>query len=612
MSTRDGEAVVEPWRRVARFMRMLPRRDQALVGTSSLAAAAIALLDVVGLGLLLPVLNLLLDPDAESGLTATLTDLTGIDDPERLAVVLAIVAIGSFVLRSLLAMVQAWRNAGLVERINADLTARLARYYLSAPYRLHTEQDSSYFMRNLRESVTWATSTGLYSLLQLFADTASAIAITVTLLFVDPLITVGMGIYLGGVIWGFQRFSRRRFETIGARLQHLTRVEYQTLTQTFGGVRDIYVYDAQDHFEDRLVQNRRAIGATKQRMTFLSVLPRYYLEAALLFGVGLAAAALFASQSTDAALTSLAIFLTAGFRMLPMAGRTLAGLGALHSTLPHFDVLADELRAAGAQEARVLPTAAPDTAGGPILELRDVHFGFGADSPVLEGVSFELERGRSIGIVGSSGAGKTTVLDLILGLHPADRGDVLVDGTPIEGVATWWRSQLGYVPQEVFLVDASIRENVSFAVAPDAIDEELVWASLQRADLDAWVRSLPDGLDTSVGERGVRVSGGQRQRLGLARAFYRSPSVLVLDEATSALDVETEARIVDAIEAAREVREMTMVVVAHRLSTVRRCDQICMLAKGRVVASGTFDELVRDGDDFARLARLAGLVNDDG
>jgi ABC-type multidrug transport system fused ATPase/permease subunit len=596
-------------RSVGRFIRRLPRRDLHLLARSAAVSIAIALLDVLGLGLLLPVLQILLDPDQTSGLVDALSTLTGITDPDRLALVLGLVAVASFLLRSITAMVHAWWNAGLVERINADVTARLIRSYLAAPYLFHLGRSSAELIRNLRDSVGQATSAGLYALLQLAADAASVLAITATLIVIDPLVTIGLVIYLVVVLTAFQLVVRRRLVRAGMRMSELTSVEYSEMAQTFGGIKGIYVLDSQAHFEDRIVRNRRAMGSVKQRLTFFGAVPRYYLEAALLFGVGLAAAALFSARSTEAALTSLALLLTAGFRILPIAGRTLHGIGLLQSSLPHFDILSDEL-----DRYRPLDQTPPDLdrsdeqpTSHPLLDVRDVAFSFPDTDPVLRGISLQVEAGTSLGIVGASGAGKTTLLDVLLGLHQPSDGEVLVDGHPLQGCARAWRSTLGYVPQDVFLLDDTIRENIAFSAAIDTVDEDLVWQSLEEADLGSWARGLPDGILTAVGERGVRISGGQRQRLGLARALYRRPTVLVLDEATSSLDVESEARIMDRIEDLRRSSSMTTIVVAHRLSTVRRCDTICMLHEGRVLAMAPFDELVREEASFARMARLAGL-----
>jgi ATP-binding cassette subfamily C protein len=237
------------------------------------------------------------------------------------------------------------------------------------------------------------------------------------------------------------------------------------------------------------------------------------------------------------------------------------------------------------------------------LALRGVSFSYTrSDEHALRNVTLTVEPGRSLGVVGPSGAGKSTLIDVMCGLRSVTTGDVLIGGKPLDDNLVAWRRSIGLVPQEVYLVDGSVRRNVSFGLTAD---DDLVWDALQRAQMDGFVRSMPGGLDTVVGERGTRLSGGQRQRLGIARALYGHPSVLVLDEATAALDMETEAAVVEAVNAL--AGELSLVVVAHRLSTIRRCDTVAYLDNGTVRAVGTFAEVAAEVPEFARAVDLAGM-----
>lgn len=225
------------------------------------------------------------------------------------------------------------------------------------------------------------------------------------------------------------------------------------------------------------------------------------------------------------------------------------------------------------------------------LELKDLSFAYdGAPRPALDGLNLSVKAGEYIGVIGSSGAGKSTLIDVLLGLLEATKGEVVVNGEAITHNTAKWQRIVGYVPQEIYLLDDSIRRNVALDIRDDKIDESAVEESLRAAQLWDFVQTLPEGLDTETGERGVRLSGGQRQRLGIARALYRSPQVLVFDEATSALDSQTEQEVVEAIERLRG--ERTVIIVAHRLSTVRKCDRLYMLDAGRVVKSGSYEQVL--------------------
>ena len=226
-----------------------------------------------------------------------------------------------------------------------------------------------------------------------------------------------------------------------------------------------------------------------------------------------------------------------------------------------------------------------------------------AERPAVSNLSLRIEKGSFVGFVGPTGCGKTTVADVILGLLEPTEGSVLVDGRNIRDALFDWQRQLSYIPQEVYLLDGTIRQNVAFAVASDEIVDERVWRALRRAQIDDLVRELPQGLDSPVGERGVRISGGERQRLGIARALYRNPAVLVVDEATASIDSETEAAVMRALEALRG--DKTLIVITHRLATVRNCDEIFVMGNGGIQASGTYAELVQRSAEFRQLVGLA-------
>jgi ABC-type multidrug transport system fused ATPase/permease subunit len=259
---------------------------------------------------------------------------------------------------------------------------------------------------------------------------------------------------------------------------------------------------------------------------------------------------------------------------------------------------------------RSLRQSRDDTSHGALgpssIEFSDVRFHYeGTEVDVLCGISLCIEPGDDVGVVGTSGAGKSTLLDVLLGLLDPGSGEVLIGGTPMRRCRTDWQLSIGYVPQEIILIDDTIRANIAFGISGDDIEEEQLQEALRLAQLDEFVAALPEGLETTVGELGVRLSGGQRQRLGLARALYDRPTVLVLDEATSALDSDTEARIVETIASLRG--SLTIVTVAHRLSTLKHCDRIYFLRDGHVANVGTFEELTAQEPDFAQLVALAQL-----
>ncbi len=344
-------------------------------------------------------------------------------------------------------------------------------------------------------------------------------------------------------------------------------------------------------------------------MQFLTDIPRYVLEVVFYVGVALLTVVVYRSTSSDQVVAELALFVAAGFRVLPSMIRMLSSVSGVRTGRRGLDLVVDDLRSLPQTD---LVEAASSQRLPLTKSLRFEHVSFRyptSEVDVLRDVDFEVPAGAYAAFVGPSGTGKSTLVDVLLGLHHLDRGKVLVDGVDTSTELPSWQRSIGLVPQDVYLLDSSLRANIAFGEPLDEVDEERVAEAVTLAQLDSLVDELPAGLETFVGERGVRISGGQRQRIGIARALYRRPSILVLDEATSALDNETERRIIETIESLQG--SLTIVVVAHRLSTVRNCDQLVFLEAGTVSSIGTFDEVEASNPTFATLVRLGRLGGSD-
>jgi ABC-type multidrug transport system fused ATPase/permease subunit len=286
-------------------------------------------------------------------------------------------------------------------------------------------------------------------------------------------------------------------------------------------------------------------------------------------------------------LPALGLFGAASFRILPAVNQIIGSFQMINRSRPILSRLSQDL-ALGVEQT---DNSEREDIEFSKLEILDLKFNYdGNQSETLAGVSVFIRRGEAVGLVGQSGSGKSTLVDVLLGFLTPQAGSVLVNGTSIESSLQWWRSRVGYVPQSIFLTDDTLRRNVAFGLPEDEIDENAVHAALRSAQLEEFVGSLPEGINTMVGERGVRLSGGQRQRIGIARALYNNPEVLVLDEATSSLDTETEHGVMQAVQALQG--DKTVVIVAHRLSTVEYCDRLYRLDAGRIVDEGTFDEVM--------------------
>ena len=380
--------------------------------------------------------------------------------------------------------------------------------------------------------------------------------------------------------------------------------------EAFGGIKSLQAFDALDSMDEDFRHTKWRFARQRHAMVYYSALPQYYLQSALIVGMVLFATVIFLTGAGNVT-ALIGLIMAASIKLMPALYQTLgavnrigngaASLDAIDRDLSRLGALADQDQA---EEATAPQTPLPDALHGGI-EFTDVSFRYPrTDEPVVDRVSFTIPLGHSVALVGRSGAGKTTIVDLLLGLFSITSGRITVDGVPLDRrTLKDWRQRVGYVPQEVFLLDGSIADNIRFSRMGDRPPVADLWASLERAQLADFVATLPDGIDTVVGERGVRLSGGQRQRLGIARALFRNPEFLILDEATSALDTATEAAVAETISSLKG--SLTMIIIAHRLSTVRDCDVLLLMENGRVVAEGDFDSLRRDSELFSEFARLS-------
>jgi ATP-binding cassette, subfamily B, bacterial PglK len=430
------------------------------------------------------------------------------------------------------------------------------------------------------------------SAINILAEAVIIAALAIVLLFSAPPITLATVVVVLALVLVPIVMTRRAWERIGESERQLYQQQLHLLQQSLGAIKDVKVTGRQPFFEERFRAVKRDLGATKQRRAWSATLARLGVEATLILSMLLVVFLVMRQDMPGGNVVSvLALFAYTGFRVVPSANRIMLNVGYMREAHAWIRNMDDDMRRLRMPPA---PPYAHDRAlMQSMLSCEDVSFGYEGGPPLaLEKVSFTIDRGQSIGIVGPTGAGKSTLVDVLLGLLPPTTGRVLIDGEPLEGRERAWQRQIGYVSQNVYLLDDSLRRNIAFGIADGAVDEARLAAAVTQARLDEVVASLPARLDTVVGENGVRLSGGQRQRVAIARALYNDPPVLFFDEATAALDNQTEREVTEAIANVHGTR--TVIAIAHRLSTVKHCDRLIYLRDGRLAGIGTYQELMAD------------------
>ncbi len=481
---------------------------------------------------------------------------------------------------------------------------RILRGYLSQPYAWFLNQHSADIGATVLTEVNEVIQRNMLPAMKLVAQAAVAVLLALLLLIVDPIAAGSAALLLGGSYGLVYFVVRTRLARMGRQRRQANRAKYKAAGEAIGGIKDVKLLHLEDAFLKRYERPALRAAEANAAIGVASEVPRNVLRAIALGGILFFVLVMLTRGSTDmgAMLPVIGLYAFAGIRLLPALQQIYASIASMRFTKPVLDKLHEDVARSRAAAAEAPPT---DVTALPLrerLEMRDVSYAYpNADRGALDGFSLTIPARTTVGVVGGTGAGKTTAVDVILGLLRPQGGALLVDGVEVtdDRVRSWQKS-VGYVPQHIFLTDESVAANIAFGVDRKKIDLAAVERAARVAELHDFVlRDLPNGYDTLLGERGIRLSGGQRQRVGIARALYHEPDVLVLDEATSALDNLTERAVMDAVH--NLGGKKTIIMIAHRLSTVRDCDSIFLLERGRVVAVGAYDQLVETNDDFRKL-----------
>lgn len=587
---------------VRKIIAIFDRRERLLLLGLLAMMVLGAGLEVLGIGAVTAFVAVLAEPDlaSRSPLFARIADGVG-----ELPLGSPVLWFGAglillFVLKNTYLAVLTYRQVRFAYNKEARLARELLAGYLEQPYAFFLRRNSAELMRNVTHEVSHVITGIVLPGLTLLSECIVLAFVLVMLTAVEPVAALATGALLGGTALAFVQSVKLVLRHHGRERAESAEARIRWVNQAIGSVKEVKLLGCADFFVKAFDQSSRRYARAGLTASTLNSLPRPIMETVAVAALMLVVlVGIEQGRELKSMLPTLTLFALAAMRIMPSINRIAPAVNQMRFWLPSIESVHADLRGAGAKGA--VGTTGSEAAPARLLtrELRTENLGFryqGSDQWALRDLSISIHRGSSVGFMGASGAGKSTLIDLLLGLIEPTEGRILVDDQPLPHVRDAWQRHIGYVPQFIYLLDDSVRRNVALGMSDVLIDDDRVWAVLRHARLEDVVRRLPQGLDTSVGERGMRLSGGERQRLGIARALYRNPEVVVFDEATSALDSQTEREIADTIRSLAHDR--TVLVVAHRTTTVRECDAVFFLSGGRLMDQGRFDELVTRNPTF--------------
>lgn len=540
------------------------------------------LFEILGLGALIPVIGLLSDPQSFSKYFS-INQLNYIKNTfgEINFIYIGLIAIVLlYIVKSIFLVYLSWKQNKFASNLTSSLSNKLFDGYLKMPYQFHINRNSSIPLSILQNEIG-SFSSVVQAFIQFLGEGTILVGIILTLFLLFPIGTIFVILFFGISVSIFFKFSKSRLNSWGNERHMLLLKMNKDLMQGFGGIKDLKIYGRENYFSDKykLLNNKSAqifIGVNT-----LSFVPRFFLELIAVLGlISLIILMLFLNQPLNTILQSLGVFVAAAFRMIPSVNRMMVSTQQIKFANVTIEKLYVEYKTINENKNFIISNNKPTLLKFEnLIEFKNVSFGYNNSRLIINNLNLKINSGEFLGIIGSSGSGKSTIVDLLLGLLVPTSGEVYTDGELIINNLKSWQNLIGYVPQTIYLTDDSLKNNIGFGIPESEIDIERVNFALKAAQLNEYINSLSDGINTNVGERGVKMSGGQRQRIGIARALYNQPKILVLDEATSALDNQTEHEVMESI---YQMKNITIIIIAHRLSTLNKCNRIIEVKSGKI------------------------------
>jgi ATP-binding cassette, subfamily B, bacterial PglK len=570
---------------IQKALVLLTKREKSTLAVLAVLNVLGVVLETLSLGLVVPIVGFLTRDDALKNYE-WLNSFLGNPVQSTLVLMGLLSLCILYTAKTLLIMWVAWLQKSFNSRVNLRIGNEMYSSYLNRDYPFFLGKNSADLIKNIQGSNGLMIGT-IEPLLSILSDSLVGIVIVGLLIYLEPIGTILILFLFGLAAIVLRKYSSERINKWSNELHVVRGTVIKSLQQGFGGIKDIKTLRREDFFVQDFGSHYQKSLEILQKFAIIQMFPRAILEVITIYSVSvLVIFMVMINGDNSSVLPVLGLFGVAAFRVAPAINRLITNFQLINASRPQITETYSEIA-----RSKENTDSAVEHLELESLLIENVTFRYeGSTIDALCNLSANVEKGEAVGFIGQSGSGKSTLIDLLLGLLRPESGVIRINGQNIVDVKPSWQAIVGYIPQTIFLMDDSLRRNIAIGIADNEIDEVAVREALKSAQLEDFVASLPEGLDTVVGERGVRLSGGQRQRIGIARALYHRPSVLVLDEATSSLDTETEHEVMKAVQALQG--DKTVIIVAHRLSTVEYCDRLYRLDAGRIVDEGTFDEVM--------------------
>ena len=540
-----------------------------------------AFLELLGVSIILPFVNAVLSPDTmlNNRIMLLVYNILGFSNSYTFIAFLAACVIIIYVLKNVFLVYMYNIQYHFIYDNQCSMSSEMMERYMRQPYIYHLSHGSGEMIQHITKDIDmfYAAVMGAISLL---TEVFVCFALVIYLFVLDKSITIGVAFVLIVFVVIYSLFIKDRVNTYGSEYRKRSSLINKSIIEGFGGIKETKVLDRENYFITDYSGNYTIFSECYRKFQLLSIVPRPLMETVCIGGMMSVVILKILNQvNLSYFIPTLSVFVVAAFRMLPSFGRITSFTNMILFNKAAVEAVYNDVKLMNELEDRKAPEDNQPLDFTNTISINNVAYAYpNTTTDVLKSINIKINKNESIGLIGPSGQGKTTLADLILGILTPTRGNITVDDRDIENCMSSWHHILGYIPQSIFLCDDTVRKNVAYGIDEKDIDDERVLRALKEAQIDEFVLGLDDGVNTEIGERGVRLSGGQRQRIGIARALYNNPDVLILDEATSALDNDTETAVMDAIN--RLQGNKTLIIIAHRLSTIEKCDKIYRINNG--------------------------------